>query len=775
MSVLLASFNERQFLFLGDWGPAWLAFFGVLALLVLLLTWFDLREMSPWRRRGLLALRTFVLAVGIFLAAEPALEMREVSRIPNHVAVLFDDSASGQLPADGQQTRQDVLRGHAERLRTDKHAEKHVFDVYRFGDALHSSSLEEARQLEAKAPRTHILQALERLRERYPEDSLGGVVLLSDGSDNATLGARVPEGQALDESTLAELKRLRAPIHTVEIANNEALRDIAIRRIRHDEFAFVRNAISIDVELQVHGYQGGTVPVRLRRNGEILQTRTFAIEAGVKDYRVEFEFVPELIGKEIYSVDIPVEDDDMVPANNRDFFVLRVIRDKIRVLQVVGEPSWDVRFFRQLMKGDPNVELISFFILRDYENVHRAPDSEMSLIPFPTHELFHEQLGSFDLVVLQNFSYGPFGMAQYLQNIKDYVNRGGGLLVLGGDNSFSAGGYARTPIEDVLPVRLGRAAHPDAAIDLRSFRPQLTDAGARHPITRLEFDPRENQALWEKLPPMHGSNIVQEAKPDAVVLATHPHLKTPQGPMPVLAISDQNKGRSMAFTVDASWRWNYDWVLEGGSSRPYTSFWNSAIRWLIRDPALNLLQLDIGQTIVESDAMVDVQIRAFRADYTPAANTTVRLKLQRRPLDDIISGAQQEVVAEEITLETDDQGRARWTVQAQGEAAWRVEAQANVEAKLSAEADEIFLSVDHSHELRELEARNDLLQQIAEATGGQTVRSGQALHDLPFLAPRLERVHRRKTVDVWSSPWVLIVFVLLLALEWQLRRRWGRL
>lgn len=775
MTSSLQAYNESQFLFLGDWRPGWLMFFAMLALLVLALTWFDLREMPPVRRRLLLGLRAFVLLMGIFLAAEPALELREVSRIPNHIAVLFDDSASGQLPANSAQTRQDILRAQADALRLDTQIERHIFDLYRFGDSLRPTSQAELRQLETTSPRTHILQAVERLRERYPEDSLGGVVLLSDGADNATLGSRVARDQALDDGSLAELRRLNVPIHTVQIADNQALRDIAIRRIRHDEFAFVRNAIHVEVELEVHGYERGAVPVRLRRDGELLQTRDIFLEPGTNHYNVEFEFVPELIGKEIYSVDIPVESDDMVPANNRDFFVLRVIRDKIRVLQVVGEPSWDVRFFRQLMKADPNVELVSFFILRNFENVHRAPESEMSLIPFPTHELFHEQLGSFDLVVLQNFAYGPFGMAQYLRNIRDYVKRGGGLLVLGGDGSFSSGGYANTPIEEVLPLHLGRSSHPSAAINLDKFRPQLTDAGARHPITRLDFDQRTNRELWEKLPEMHGTNVVLDAKSDAIVLATHPHLRTSKGPMPVLAIADQDKGRSMALTVDSIWRWNYEWVLDGGSSRPYSSFWNSAIRWLIRDPALNLLQLDIGQTVVEQGAMVDVQIRAFRTDYTPAANAIVHLTLQRRPLDDVVAGHRSESLAEQFTLETDDQGRARWTIQAEGEAAWRVEARADVEAGVEAHTDEIFLSVDHSLELRDVQARNDLLEQIANATGGRFLEAGAELHRLPFLEPKLERVHRRTSVDVWSTPWVLILFVLLLAGEWHLRRRWGRL
>ena len=790
MSSIFSGYNDGRLLFLGSWGPLWLALFAVLALAVLALTWLDLRELTPRRRWTLLVLRASVLLLGVSLAAEPALELRDISIVPNHVAVLFDGSASMELPARDGVTRQEVLEAQARELAAMPASDKHRFDAFLFGSQLLPTSARSIATVDARARQTDILAALDALKDRYAGETLGGVVLVTDGADNATLSARVAPGEALDELTLESIAHLNAPIHTIAIADEDAIRDVAIRRVRHDEFAFVRNAVSVVVELEVRGFHGQTLPVHLRRDGELLQTRQVPLVDGETHYAVEFEFVPELIGKEVYSVDTPVLRREDVTRNNRDFFVLRVIRDKIRVLQVVGRPSWDVRFLRQLLKGDPNVELISFFILRTAEDLQRAPDNEMALIPFPTDELFHEQLGSFDLIVLQNFTYRPYGMRQYLPDIRDYVKRGGGLLVIGGEQSFSAGGYAGTEVAEVLPVELvpgnpgsmfavpGTVRSTEAmrwAIDTAPFRPQLTEAGERHPITRLDFDRRANHALWEELPPMPGTNIVGRARPGAVVLATHPTRRAGNEPMPVLAISDQGKGRSMAMTYDGSWRWNFDWILDGGSSRPYASFWNSAIRWLIRDPALNLLQIDIGQTVVPPGSAVDVALRAFRTDYTPAVDTKLRVQVFRRSLDSVTQGSGGEELVQELELSTDAQGRARLAVQADGEAAWRVHATALVEEDVAPELDEIFLSVDHSDELREVEPRNDLLRQISDATGG-THRAGPTnLATLRYLEPRAERVNRRTTIDVWSSPWILLAIAVLLAAEWQLRRRWGRL
>jgi len=773
MYTLLAAYNESKILFLGNWGPKWLFLFGILAALVLFFTWLDLSPMRPGRRRILLALRASTLLLAIAFAAEPALELRNVEREPNHIAIVLDDSASGQLPANAKQTRQEVLREHVRALDPAQHQALHRFDFFTFGANLRPTTHSAAKQLETRSQKTNLLQALEQLHERYDPGKLGGIVLVSDGADNATLARRVAPDQELDENTKKLIERIQVPIHTVQIADTDAIKDVAVKNIHRDGFAFVRNAVKIDVEVEVHGYERGTFPVHLRRDGEILQTRTVTLQKNTANYTLNFEFVPEQIGKEIYSIDIPVDRADAVPQNNRDFFVLNVIRDKIRVLQVVGQPSWDVRFFRQLMKNDPNVELVSFFILRDLYNISRAPENEMSLIPFPTHELFEEQLGSFDLIVLQNFEFEPYGVGQYLSNIRSYVERGGGLLMLGGSQSFGAGGYAGTPLERVLPVELPRRPN---AVDLDHFRPQLTDAGKRHPITRMEFDARENQELWRTLPAMHGTNIVGPAKPGAVTLATHPTLRTNQGPMPVLAIQDQGEGRSMAFTVDSAWRWNYEWVLKGGSSRPYSSFWNSAIRWLIRDPALNLLQLDINPSVVQKNGDVDVEIRAFRADYSPAANQKIELSVEAKSLDDLLAGKNSEKQQEKITLTTDEQGRARWHITAEQEAAWRVHATMAIDDPIDAQVDEIFLSIDRSEEFREVQPRDDLLEKIAEHSGGKFLHANPAaLNKLPFEPPKIQRVSQRKSIDVWSAPWMLIIFVILLALEWHLRRQWGRL
>lgn len=773
--------NEVELLLLGNWGPGAIAVFIALALTALGVTWLDVRELPRRRSATLIGLRMLTLGAAIMLLLEPAIEKRQVTRVPNHVAVLVDVSRSQELPSgregDGEVTRWDrvqtALADLAERAANS--GTDHTWEFWALDGDLQPSTahdlLDPARR--PVGDDSDIGGAIELLNDRYAPGELGAVILVSDGTDLGPLGRQVLDDGPLDPALTTTLGALGAPIHTLATADAGTIRDVAIRRVRHDDFAFVRNAVEVEAELTVLGYSDAELQVILRRGGVVLQTRTVQLAPGQSEYRVGFEFVPELLGREIYSVEVSLLDGEALTANNTEFFVLRVVRDRIRVLQVVGAPSWDVRFLRQFLKGDPNVDLISFFILRGNEDVNRAPNSEMSLIPFPTDRLFGEELPGFDLVIFQNFDFGPYQMQQYLDDVRDYVQGGGGFAMLGGARSFASGGYATTEIAEVLPVDLPTGRDPAALLDLAAFRPQLTDAGRRHPISRLEFDRGQNEARWASLPELHGVNVVLGADDDATVLLEHPGLEAGGAPMPVLTVAQRGEGRVMAFTSDEAWRWSFDAVGEQGTSRAFSSFWNNAIRWLIRDPELNLVQTDVDELVYPPGADVTVDVRAFEVDYAPAANARGHWRVVRRDLG-ALATADEEVVAE-ADFTTDEAGRTSIAIAGVVEGAWRVDVWVGDAEDAERRDSELFLVVPTSRELRYLEPRAPLLQLLSATTGGRHVSlAGGRLGDLPILPAAIEQVGRREVLDVWSNPWVLLLFALTLGAEWALRRRWGR-
>lgn len=765
-----ADFNEYRWVLLSPWGRTALGLGGAALAGVVALSWLASRRVaSPWRRVALISLRTGAATCALILFLEPAIELRQVAREPNRVAVLVDDSLSMALrdgagaPTRSQRARS-LIDESAEAFASWR-AEHHI-DFYTFSDALVPSSEPTVGTGAPGGKATLVRQALEQVRARYTGSDLAAVVLVSDGIGTGDFAEGAGLGAARDF-----LRSLETRVHTAW-AGRPGLRDVAVSRILADEFAFARTVVKVEAVIRSTGFGARRIPVVLSSDGRALRRKYVDLGSGEQEARVEFEFTPAKVGKYVYEISTPVAEDEAVAENNSRSFVLRVIRDKIRVLQVVGQPSWDVRALRGMLKQNPNVDLISFFILRTQADILNASNDELSLIPFPTQELFEEQLPSFDLIVLQNFNYADYGIAPYLDNIKSYVMGGGGLIMLGGALSFASGDYAGTPVADVLPVGLsGDSSRGDRLLDAGAFSPQLTEQGKVHPITALRFEPSDNAAAWRALPPLQGINLVRGSRKNALVLAVHPTLRTvDREPMPLIAAWEVGQGRSLAITTDSLWRWGFvAAATPGDDGRAYFKLWENAIRWLMDDPDLRYLRVDSDRIEYAPGAPVRLDVRLLDRDYKPRAGGAVTLEVSRGSDPTRV----EEVAKVDIT--TGEGGEAHHELPRLDAGVYRVIARAQV-GERKVEASDIFLVRQASEELSRPAPTQELLQVIADVTGGTQLGPVEELPaDLPMAEPRVVRVDRRSDVELWSRPWLLVAALLLLGLEWGLRGRIGYL
>ena len=803
-----SSYNAGDLLWLGDWGAGWIVALACVGALILGLSAYDLWTLRPGRRLTLLGLRASVYGLAVLMLLEPALDLKHISPVKNHAVILVDQSRSMALKSeDPEQTRHERASRALERalglMRSpDRDHEVHVLGFGRGAQPL-AGALPEPTQED-----TDLLTTLEDVKARLAGKELAGVLLISDGIDHGALGRRARRGEPLDAASVAALQSLGSPIHTFAASSDEGVQDVAITRVLHDDFAFVHNKVSVEVELSVVGVAPTTLELELRREGQLIQTRQVTTSPQQSAYKISFEFVPKRIGKEIYTVSAPRLPDEALWENNQHAFMLKVIRDKVRALQVVGRPSWDVRFLRSLLKRNPNVDLISFFILRTPSNVQRVPADELSLIPFPTQELFEQELGSFDLIIFQNFNFGPYNMRQYLPEIAQFVRHGGGFAMVGGELSFGAGGYAGTPLEDILPVALpGRGQDQ---VDERAFSPSLTEAGQRHPITQLAFDPQTNEQLWAQLPQQQGTNLVGAPRQDATVLLRHPSQKVKGQPMPVLSVWEVERGRAMALTTDSSWRWGFESLSQGGTPREYQLFWNNAIRWLIKDPELKLLKIELTQDTWAPSSQAPISVRVSRPDYSPDAGAKGQLIVTRRSLETLArpSSAEQpeptsasrltppptrpaspsarQASAQDppatgqpvatLDFEANASGQAELRLALPEPGAYDLRATVKNAAGQLLEDHSTLLVVPQVHEHRDIVPRPDLLAAIARATEGQALSLPRdALDQVKLQAPRAVTVNRRRVIQLWDSALTFALILTLLGAEWSLRRRWGRL
>ena len=762
-------FDEHELTRTSPWGPVGLGAGAAATLAIVALGVVSTRGIaSPWGRSALIALRTGAALAALVLFVEPAIELRDVAREPNHIAVIVDDSLSMSLREDEDGPtrfeRARELLGASEATFSAWREDREI-DAFRFSDDLERAALETVTAGDPEGRSTRFRRALEGLRDAYEDRDLAGAVLISDGIPTGAYRDGAERGRARQL-----LRSLGAPIHTFWVGR-PGLKDVAIADVRVDELAFVRTVVPIEVVVRSTGYdEPRRIPLTLSEEGEPVRRKWIDLDAGDTEKRVRFEYSPPRTGTFAYEVSTPVADDEAIEVNNSRSFVLRVIRDQIRVLQVAGQPSWDVRGLRSMLKDNPNVDLISFFILRTQDDVTRVPDDELSLIPFPTRELFEDELPSFDVVVLQNFNFAPYRLGRYLENIRRYVEGGGALVMLGGELSFSSGDYHGTPVGEALPVELSPSRSEDSLLHEGGFSPALTRAGASHPVTALRHDPADNRAAWTELPELRGVNRVVGARPDAAVLAVHPNVRTDDGErMPVIVAGEHGDGRTLAITTDSLWRWDFAAAGQSGIEPRYHEFWQNAIRWMIRDPAFEHLQVAADRREYEPGASAEVETVLRDRDYEPVDGAVVELHVERQGHDH----ARETLLETELT--TGEEGTAAHALRDLEPGLYRVEARAQAAGDRQT-APERFVVGRAPRELERPAAESELLAEIARQTGGEHFAEADSIPpDLAFEEPRVVRVDRRTEVELWSRPVLLVLALLLLTLEWGLRQKLGTL
>ncbi len=728
---------------LGIWGgntTAWVLGLALLALWLVELR--SIRGESDRRRRFTLAALGGLGVLAVYLLALQVTLVRETfEEVAGGTGILVDSSRSMTLSgASGP-------RGEAVRALIGKWQEDDRVSpaVYLFGSSTRGAIWRGlAESYEPSDDETNIRGALSYVLGKGAHQDLGSLVVITDGADanfraeTLALGSGAP------------------PIHVVVVGGDDPLDDQAIVSLHVDTTAYVGVPAMIRANVRAVGdLRRSELRVQLWYESSLEQETVAALDETGRG-TVAFEVTPRRTGRALYRLLIPAASNDEVPQNNDRAALLRVGRERLRALLVAGQPTWDVRFLRDFLKRDGSVDLVSFFILRAAADLTVAPTHELALIPFPTDELFREHLGSFDVVIFQNFDYAPYEMQTYLPRIRDYVQRGGAFLMIGGDRSFAEGSYAGTAIEDILPVKLGAPA-----VLKGSYRAEVSKRLARHPIVALGPDPALTKQTWRALPALYGANIVSAVKEEAQVLLHHPRARLNNGArLPILVVGESGRGRVAAMTTDASWRWRFAADGTTVGSDEYELFWDRMIRWLTRDPLLEPARISTDRERYGVGGELSVSGRLRDEGYRPMKRASAELRLQPA-VDEKAVGI----------VDTDEDGQFQATLRAPSEPG-AYEVVASVEGKEVAR--EVFIVEESGDELADLETIPAELEAVAEQTGGRVFLGIEDVPGLSELASTTRRAAGLVSKQPLSNPWFILITVLLLGVTWVLRRRWGR-
>jgi len=293
-------------------------------------------------------------------------------------------------------------------------------------------------------------------------------------------------------------------------------------------------------------------------------------------------------GQNIVEIEAAPLEGELTLVNNRAVVTIDGVRDKLRVLLVSGEPHAGERTWRNLLKSDASVDLVHFTILRPPEKQDGTPINELSLIAFPTRELFQQKIGEFQLIIFDRYARQGVLPIIYFDNINRYVREGGAVLVAAGPDYASPTSIWRTPLDAILP------AEPNGNVTEEPFRPSLTELGKRHPVTRDLEGSDSNPPNWSEW-----FRIVDTRNTNGTTVMQGPDNK------PLLVLSREGEGRVALLLSDHIWLWARD--FEGGG--PHLDLLRRLSHWLMKEPDLEeeALRLNVSghNLVVRRQTMAD--------------------------------------------------------------------------------------------------------------------------------------------------------------------------
>ena len=601
------------------------------------------------RSRGA-PLRALALGLMVLALANPSLTREDREPIPSVAAVIIDKSPSQNFGDRTQQTEA-ARTALTERLKRIPGLEVRVA---------------EAGAADGETDGTKLFSALSSTLADVPPDRVAGAILITDG--------RVHDVPA-DASALG----FAAPIHALVTGHQDEI-DRRVVLTQTPRFGIVGQSQTVGFRVEDQGANAGSAEVTVRRDGEVLEKRVVSVHSDIK-----FNVPIPHAGPNIVEIEAAPLEGELTQVNNRAVVSIDGVRDKLRVLLVSGEPNPGERTWRNLLKSDASVDLVHFTILRPPEKQDGTPINELSLIAFPTRELFQQKIGEFQLIIFDRYARQGVLPIIYFDNITRYVRDGGAVLVAAGPDYASPTSIWRTPLDAILP------AEPSGNVTEQGFHARLSELGKRHPVTRdlegADGDP-PRWSRWFR------------------VVDTRSNTGTPvmQGPdkKPLLVLSREGEGRVALLLSDHIWLWARG--FQGGG--PHLDLLRRLSHWLMKEPDLEeeALRLSVSghnllvrrQTMAEDVA--DVQL-------TSPSGATSTLKLAATE-----PGVwQSTVTANELGL-------------------WRA-----TDGKLNAL---VNIGPANPREFAEVTSTTDVLAPIASATGGDSRRldDGKGF-DVPRILP----------------------------------------
>jgi uncharacterized membrane protein len=626
------------------------------------------------------------------------------------------------------------------------------FTVRTFGFSQETARAADVNALAFEGARSRVEAAVRAVRQQLAGVPLAGIVLVTDGADNAPAA---PAGELVGAAG-------DVPVFTVGVGGERFAKDVEVARIDVPAHALRGGTIAADVTITQSGMAGERAQLVVEDGGRIVASESIALPDDGEVRPIRVPIPANDAGVRRLSVRVVPQAGELLAENNAREALVSVRDRRERILYVEGEPRFEFKFLRRAVAGDEQLQVVGLQRTAEDKFLRLGVDDSSQLrAGFPTTR---EELFSYRAVILGSIEASYF-TAEQLRLLADFVSeRGGGLLALGGRHSFREGGWAGTPVGEVLPVLLDEGQPGGENADgpppfLAELHAAPTPAGLGHAVTQVAATPVASVERWTTLPALTTVNRIRGLKPGAIALLT---AGSGDDATPVLAFQHYGRGISMALPVQDSWMWQMHADI-AVDDQTHERFWRQLLRWLVSDVPDRETVLTSAERLGAGEPVTlraDVRDSAFRGvrGATVVAHVTSP------------SGAVRDVPLT-ATGEADGEYRALFMPGEDGEHAVRVTADAGGE-QTSATAAFVRAS-DGAEEFFDAGLRAPFLQRLAEETGGRyyTPATASALPRDVVYTRSGNTVLERK--ELWDMPVVLLLLVGLLGGEWGYRRMRG--
>jgi len=695
------------------------------------------RQTNPpvprWLKNVLTFLRVTALLLILFILFEPILKLSWERIEKPTIAVMLDNSASMTLEDDGK-SRSENAKAVLNSVLFQNGSGDFNFSYYQFSNRLEPFVFNQLDSVNFQSDGTDLATALKLLQEQNINQYLTGIILLSDGINN------------LGENPLRYAEELNIPIYPVSVGKVVEQNDVVISKLMTNQITYANNEVPVDVTIKASGYPDKKIKVDLLKNSQIIDSKYVEVSDEL-EAQIRLKFTPTEPGFQKYRVQTPVLENELTVKNNQKSFYVKVLKSRMKILYLTGAPGADFYFIKRILKAEKNFETDSW-VAKKNQGFYQGN--------FPTDL---NKLKDYDCIILQNFPPKKYS-TRVISTLKNFLKSEQiPILFIAGNNINY---QALSQLADYLPI-----IFPVHDFNEFMVEPVLTVKGRIHPVTRIEDDEFENQALWQDIPPIFYSTQNIRIYPGAeILLAAEPiqkNFRLTNKTLPLVVSKKFGNHKSLMISGYEIWRWDLMLWGIGKSNQVFKQFLSNSIRWLINKEDSKTVRIYPDDEIYRNGQQVTFTGEVYNKNYSPIDGAEVKLK---------VSGKNQ---GYEISLSGIGDGKYEGTLHALEGGDYKYEGVAHYKNMEMGSDKGQFSVEDFNLEYLQTRINENFLSELALKTGGQFITDSSFTSLETLLKSPARNILESREWQLWNKLLLLIAVILFLSLEWFIRKRSGML